>query len=255
MKKIFLSILTAGLISSFLVAEEYQYRSEFIYCNLNDGKTIDDAVKDSKEYGEFVKQVGSKYKQYILVPMHAGETKYDYILWGTWPDGQAMYEEWGSYLNDFDESFISIDEDDGQESAGKCYSRIAMFNNGVTYNKVEKSLWDKRTPIQFAGCKLKSGATLESVHESIIQGSQKAADYGFSGWGRNTFVPYMGFNQDYPYDFVDMIFWSSFKSRGFMAKNYQDYINSNPGVDDGYSDLASCGPSKSFYVEKLFSNF
>ena len=34
--------------------------------------------------------------------MHAGEFEYDYVLWGSWPDGQSMYEEWGSYLNDYE---------------------------------------------------------------------------------------------------------------------------------------------------------
>ena len=34
--------------------------------------------------------------------MHAGvSTDYDYVIWGQWPDGQSMYNEWGSYTNEF----------------------------------------------------------------------------------------------------------------------------------------------------------
>ena len=103
MKKIISFAILALFLSVNSIAVEYEVRSEFIYCTLNDGMTIEDAAEQAKEYGKFSKEQGTKYMQSMLVPIHAGETEYDYILWGSWPDGQAMYDEWGSYLNDYDE--------------------------------------------------------------------------------------------------------------------------------------------------------
>ena len=95
-------ILVLLIISFFSFSQEEQYRSEFAWCNLKDENSIDDAKNIASKYGEFVESVGSQYEQSFLAPMHAGEFEYDYVLWGSWPDGQSMYEEWGSYLNDYE---------------------------------------------------------------------------------------------------------------------------------------------------------
>ena len=97
MKKIILSVLLISSISSSVFAADYEMRSEFIYCDLNDGMTLTDAANQAKKYGSFSKEAGTKYIQSMLVPIHAGQNDYDYILWGSWPDGKAMYQEWGSY--------------------------------------------------------------------------------------------------------------------------------------------------------------
>ena len=78
--------------------------------------------------------------------------------------------------------------------------------------------------------------------------------FGFTGWSRGTFSPYLGFDPDYPYDFVDMIFWHSFDERGNMANNYGDFIEKYPDIESDYSDLVECAPSNSFYNELLFDN-
>ena len=59
--------------------------------------------------------------------MHAGETDYDYITWGTWPDGEAMYKEWGSFANSYDGA---ADEVTGG-AAGTCRNSVATFFNLV----------------------------------------------------------------------------------------------------------------------------
>ena len=94
-------MLVAAFCSVTVQAQEYEMRSEFFFCNLNEGKTMADVVAQSEAYGKFSKDMGTKYAQAIMTPMHAGDTSdYDYILWGSWPDGEAMYEEWGSFAND-----------------------------------------------------------------------------------------------------------------------------------------------------------
>ena len=60
-----------------------------------------------------------------MVPMHAGDqSEYDYIIWGSWPDGEAMYKEWGSYANDYEDWTGNQDEDSSSSSAGQCFSKL-----------------------------------------------------------------------------------------------------------------------------------
>ena len=254
MKKYLLSGFLLSIISIHINSADYEMRSEFIYCNLNDGKTLNDAAEQAREYGKFSEAAGTKYIQSMLVPIHAGQHDYDYILWGSWPDGKAMYQEWGSYLNDYDESFTTMDEDSSSESASECKSRVAAFHTGVISNTKNMSDPDKRKPVQFAGCTLKDGVSLSDVHEFIEKDGKLMTEFGFTGWARGTFSPYLGFKPDYPYDFVDMIFWHSFDERGNMANNYGDFVEKHPDLESGYNDLVECAPSNSFYNELLFDN-
>ena len=254
MKKYLLSGFLLSIISININSADYEMRSEFIYCNLNDGKTLNDAAEQAREYGKFSEAAGTKYIQSMLVPIHAGQHDYDYILWGSWPDGKAMYQEWGSYLNDYDESFTTMDEDSSSESASECKSRVAAFHTGVISNTKNMSDPDKRKPVQFAGCTLKDGVSLNDVHEFIEKDGKLMTEFGFTGWARGTFSPYLGFKPDYPYDFVDMIFWHSFDERGNMANNYGDFVEKHPDLESGYNDLVECAPSNSFYNELLFDN-
>ena len=254
MKKYLLSGFLLSIISIHINSADYEMRSEFIYCNLNDGMTLNDAAEQAREYGKFSEAAGTKYIQSMLVPIHAGQHDYDYILWGSWPDGKAMYQEWGSYLNDYDESFTTMDEDSSSESASECKSRVAAFHTGVISNTKNMSDPDKRKPVQFAGCTLKDGVSLNDVHEFIEKDGKLMTEFGFTGWARGTFSPYLGFKPDYPYDFVDMIFWHSFDERGNMANNYGDFVEKHPDLESGYNDLVECAPSNSFYNELLFDN-
>ena len=254
MKKYLLSGFLLSIISIHINSADYEMRSEFIYCNLNDGKTLNDAAEQAREYGKFSEAAGTKYIQSMLVPIHAGQHDYDYILWGSWPDGKAMYQEWGSYLNDYDESFTTMDEDSSSESASECKSRVAAFHTGVISNTKNMSDPDKRKPVQFAGCTLKDGVSLNDVHEFIEKDGKLMTEFGFTGWARGTFSPYLGFKPDYPYDFVDMIFWHSFDERGNMANNYGDFVEKHPDLESGYNDLVECAPSNSCYNELLFDN-
>ena len=254
MKKYLLSGFLLSIISIHINSADYEMRSEFIYCNLNDGKTLNDAAEQAREYGKFSEAAGTKYIQSMLVPIHAGQHDYDYILWGSWPDGKAMYQEWGSYLNDYDDSFTTMDEDSSSESASECKSRVAAFHTGVISNTKNMSDPDKRKPVQFAGCTLKDGVSLNDVHEFIEKDGKLMTEFGFTGWARGTFSPYLGFKPDYPYDFVDMIFWHSFDERGNMANNYGDFVEKHPDLESGYNDLVECAPSNSFYNELLFDN-
>ena len=40
---------------------------------------------------------------------------------------------------------------------------------------------------------------------------------GFEGWGTHVFTPYLGFEPDWPYDYVQMNHWYTFEHRGKTA--------------------------------------
>ena len=147
-----------------------------------------------------------------------------------------------------------MDEDSSSESASECKSRIAAFHTGVISNTKDMSDPDNRRPVQFSGCSLKDGVSIEDVHKYMEEDGKLMTKFGFTGWSRGTFSPYLGFKPDYPYDFVDMIFWHSFDERGNMANNYGDFIEKYPDIESDYSDLVECAPSSSFYNELLFDN-
>ena len=65
--------------------------SEYFFCNLNDGKDLDDVRSQAREYESFAKSEGSKYMQWLLTPMHAGDTDdVDYVLTGSWLNAAEM---------------------------------------------------------------------------------------------------------------------------------------------------------------------
>ena len=64
-------LLLAGLLffTASAVAQEYEARSEFTYCTLNEGKTLQDVIAQSERYGEFSKEAGTQYLQVVLTPV------------------------------------------------------------------------------------------------------------------------------------------------------------------------------------------
>jgi len=62
-----LMFLAFGAYSQELGAysQEYEARSEFTYCTLNKGKTLEDVIEQSELYGEFSTKAGTKYLQVV----------------------------------------------------------------------------------------------------------------------------------------------------------------------------------------------
>ncbi len=237
-------------------AQEYTWRSEFFWCKLNPGKTVQDVVAENKKYGEFSKSQGTQYMQAVMVPMHAGDqSDYDYIIWGSWPDGESMYKEWGSYANDYEDWTGNQDEDSSASSAGKCFHQVAMFNHAVAHNRIPWEERDQRTPIQFSNCKFTKQGNLEKLVKQYAR-EQKALDaFGFKGWGSHVFVPYLGFTDEFDADYVAMNHWYSFDARADMAQNYQSFVEANPNFEKEQAKISSCSGGNSFILESIFNNF
>ena len=131
---------------------------------------MDDVVAQSRAYGQFSTDMGTKYAQAILTPMHAGVTDdYDYILWGTWPGGAAMYEEWGSFVNGYGGWAVGNSGTAPSEEAGSCHRSIAMFNTAVIHNRIPQQERDERQPVQFTQCSLKDGASMSQLYAQAEQ--------------------------------------------------------------------------------------
>ena len=123
-------------------------------------------IEQSEFYGEFSKKAGTKYLQVVLTPMHAGVSNdYDYVIWGQWPDGQSMYNEWGSYTNEF--WAWMAEQDEPIEMTGTCTGSIAMFNSATAHSRIPWEDRDVWQPHQWADCTLNEGATLEQVMERM----------------------------------------------------------------------------------------
>ena len=240
------------LFSPTLAAQEYEVRSEFHWCKLNEGKTMQDAIADSKRYGEFSASEGTKYMQLILTPMHAGDSSdYDYILWGSWPDGEAMYEEWGSFANNYGGW---AGGDDSGTPAGTCHRSIAMFNAGVVHSRIPQEERDLRQPVQFAQCSMREGVSVDQLYAQAKKDKALMDEGGFKGWGIHYFFPYLGFDGSQEYDFVQMNHWYSFAARGHMANNWLEFVENNPEVESGMNLLVDCKASRSFVAELMFDN-
>ena len=53
---------------------------------------------------------------------------------------------------------------------------------------------------------------------------------GFEGWGTHVFTPYLGFEPDWPYDYVQMNHWYTFEHRGKTADSWGAFLEAHPQV-------------------------
>lgn len=251
-----LCILMLSLIAaSAATGQEAEMRSEFVYCSLNPEKTMADVVAQSKRYGEFSKAQKTKYAQAIMTPMHSGDTSgYDYILWGTWPDGQAMYDEWGSYANDYKAWLDENSDGSAVEPASTCNRSVATFNSLVSRVAIPAEERDAKRPVQFSRCSLKEGVSIDQLYAQAAANKEVMEAGGFKGWAISYLFPYMGFDGKQEYDFIQTNYWYSFASRAHMANNWLDFVAENPEIESSMNLLVSCEGSNSFVYEGTFNN-
>jgi len=249
-----LSTILGLLFSITTLAQEYEVRAEFLYCKLNDGKTLDDVIAESEQYGRFSESVGGQYQQSIMRPMHAGDTSgYDYIIWGQWPTGEQMYKEWGSFVNDYrtwrDAQGIKSDP------AGTCEISLAMFNTATAHSRIPASEREEWQPFQFSWCRLREGKALSDVIAAQTANKTLMVESGFVGWGTHVMTPYLGFDANWGYDYVQMNHWYNFQSRGYMADNWLAFLSEHPEVARLNDANAQCEANRSFAVKSVFSTF
>ena len=230
-------------------------RSEFVYCSLNPEKTMADVKAQSQRYGEFSKAKGTKYAQAVMTPMHSGDTSsYDYILWGTWPDGEAMYNEWGSYANEYSDWLKENSEGEPAGPASSCKRSVATIDSLVSRVSIPAEERDAKRPVQFTRCSLKDGVSIDQVYAQAAANKEVMEEGGFKGWAISYLFHYMGFDGKQEYDFMQVNYWYSFDSRAHMAVNWLDFVAENPSLEGDMSLLVSCEGSNSFVYESTFNN-
>ena len=92
------SLLTIALLMSSVTvfaetSEQYVHRSEFFFCNFNDGKNYSDLLAEQAPYEDFLKENGLQYNRINLLPIWDNDAEYDYVMWGNWPSGQEQYKD------------------------------------------------------------------------------------------------------------------------------------------------------------------
>ena len=81
----FKSLLTICLILSSIsvlaeTSEQYIHRSEFFFCNFNDGKNYDDLLEEQAPYKDFLKENKLQYNRINLLPIWDNDAEYDYVM-------------------------------------------------------------------------------------------------------------------------------------------------------------------------------
>ena len=146
------------------------------------------------------------------------------------------------------------EQKEAQEPAGICTGAIAMFNSATAHSRI---LWEERDtwqPRQWTDCTLNDGATLQQVIDTQARHGEMMKESGFMDWSSHVFTPYLGFEPDWPYDYVQMNHWYTFEHRGVTANAWQAFLDAHREVQEENRALGSCQRDRSYAGRLVFSN-
>jgi len=241
MKTALLAILPFLTMNAFAQETDENVRMEYIICNLNEGFTFADVISNAKEYGEKVTADGSKYNQYLMRPLIAGERDFTHVMVGAWPNGEELYKEYGNYVNKY------IDEQD-EDDPHTCKVTFATMDHIVVDDLREDEKMDDRFPVQMADCKLNDGVSMDYAASVYKEASKMIEEEGMGGYGIHLQVPYLGF-ENIEYDFMTTLWWQSFEHRGNMAQNFYKV---GEAYEQMMNTVASCKNPRAYFVESVF---
>lgn len=243
--KLFLFVLMSIMAVGVQAQMPEDSRTEFIMCKLKEGKTFKDVVEYAKIYGEEIEAKELQYAQYLMRPMMSGAFLEDYthVIVGSWPDGAAMYREYGNYANSF------IDNDD-RESPHTCNANYSTINYMVMNSMNEDSQMDARTPIQFASCSLKEGVSMEYAMKVQGEFSARLTEAGYDGMVGWWATPYLGW-EDFEHDFLSIAWWQSFEHRAQIAG---DFYTMADDLNSMMNSVTTCENPRAYMVETIFNH-
>ena len=234
--------------NAYSASDQYTLRTEIFFCKYSEGNNYDDVVKYEKKYEKFLRQNGLKYSKAILTPVIAGETDYDFVLWGSWPNGEEMYREYGAYLNDYDNA---------DENPSICNSTFAVINTAARHLRIPQEKYDNIQFVEFANCKFTEEASFDELlkvsaeHESLVE------EFGYGGYGVHYLRPYRGFDDAFPHDMIRMAHWYNRETRAENVKKgaAMRQFMQNKGINEKYAKhIESCGNRKVFGMEYIYSS-
>ena len=255
MKKL-LSLLTLIIFMDNIQAqtsEQTIYRSEFMFCNFNEGKTYQDVVKEQETYEQFLEEYGLEYNRLNLQPIWDNDSEYDYVMWGNWPNGEMQYKEWGAYMNDY--PAWASENDVPAQSAGDCENFVSMRNHRV-FRINEDSSYDDRMFTDWRQCKLKPEADIAELKAAYAEMEQLARDTGLVDGAIHFFTPYRGFQADLPYDFLMSRIWYTSESRSASVANYPEWsaaVEESGFLEKRAKHVESCSGADTYQLDWVFS--
>jgi hypothetical protein len=241
-----IAILPFIAIDAVAQETDENVRMEYLLCQLNEGHTFDDVMTQAREYGEKVAAEGNQYNQYLLRPMITGERLegVTHIIAGMWPNGEALYSEYGDYVNKY------VDEDMENE-AHTCRVVYATMDHVVVDDFMENQTTDQRWPLQLSDCSLKEGVSMEYAMEVQKEVHQAAVENDMRGYGVHFQEPYLGF-EDPDFDFISAVWWQSFEHRGNMAMNYYKIAETHGQM---MNSVVGCKNDRAYFVEPIFTTW
>jgi len=218
--------------------------SEYFFCNLNDGKDLDDVRSQAREYESFAKSEGSKYMQWLLTPMHAGDTDdVDYVLTGSWLNAAEMNREWRSFSNEY--------KGPSGEAAGTCRRSYLFKETKLAHRRIPQDQRDMKTPFEYLNCNYVEGAGRDDLLELYRAIEAASFEFGLDGWGIHLLEPNNGFDETYTADFTLSRHWYSFDKRAEMMEKWPAWVDflSQSGLPKKYAATLSCNNSKTWLNE------
>ena len=214
------SVFSFGIVAE--TSEQYTYRAEFFFGDIQEGKSYEDVKAQNMEYKKFLEEKGLQYGRSLFVPIWSGERKYDIIEYGYWPDGQEQYKEWGAYMNEYPAWAAENSEFDGQVVETKrSISMIGVRARGIRIPQDER---DRFKFVDFQRCSFVTGGTMEKLLDLNARVEASEIEMGNrAGYGVHYLMPYRGASPDTNYDFVIMRHYYSAKKRSDIVASYPEY--------------------------------
>ncbi len=249
-----INLLTLFILIGSIQAETSEqtvYRSEFMFCNYNEGKTYEDVLAEQASYEAFLEENSLEYNRVNLRPIWDNNAEYDYVMWGNWPSGAMQYKEWGAYMNDYP---AWAAENGVVQTAGDCKNYVSMRNHRVFYTSTGD--YDDHMFSDWRQCKLKRNATMAKLKAFYVEMEQAARDFGSNGRGVHLFTPYRGFQEDLPYDFLMMTWWYTSEARSAGVTNYPEwsaYIEDAGLIKKRDRIIESCTGADTYRTDWVYS--
>ena len=254
------SLLTIALLMSSVTvfaetSEQYVHRSEFFFCNFNDGKSYSDLLAEQAPYEDFLKENGLQYNRINLLPIWDNDAEYDYVMWGNWPSGQEQYKEWGAYMNDYP-SWAS-ENDVPPQNVGDCAKgAVSMRFHSVLRLRLPMEDRDERLFTDWRRCKFTEDADVTELKALYAKQEKLAKEFGLGGYGVSLFTPYRGNQEATNRDFMMMTHWYNSDSRANMISSYRewrDLMEENDMWEERSKHIESCSGADTYQAHMIYN--
>jgi hypothetical protein len=222
-------VAVASLLAFPAVAQEMPPVApvHMLYCDLVDGKDMDDVMEVAGEFAEYVE--GGPYSAWILTPQfRATEATWQVGWLGSWPNGASMGEGMDGWLTNGGEMASEIAEVMDCKYQALASSMTIHAPDGPPDNGV----------VSFSSCTLEDEATMAdgvAAMGTYDAAMLEMADNGAMSWA---FIPTLGMGE-VDFDFYHVKAWHKYADFG---KGYDAYFNGGgwQAAADASEGVVSC---------------